>query len=84
MSLLARTTICLTYPKLPLIVARTGMSKTWCEDRIRITKDTGPRNLPLHGLAQKQIWCQLVALAGEITTWMGLLWSPDAEHDGGR
>lgn len=39
------------------------------EDRIRIAKDTGLRNLPLHDLAKNQIWCALVALACEITTW---------------
>src|SRR6185437_9270767 len=27
-----------------------------CEDRIRNAKDTGLRNLPLHGYAQNQIW----------------------------
>lgn len=41
-----------------------------CEDRIRIAKDTGLRNLPLHGFAQNQIWLALVALACELTAWM--------------
>ncbi len=36
-----------------------------CEDRIRNARDTGLRNLPLHGYAQNQIWCQIVALACE-------------------
>jgi len=48
-----------------------------CEDRIRIAKDTGLRNLPLHGFNQNRIWCQLVALATELTAWMGLLAHPD-------
>jgi hypothetical protein len=43
------------------------------EDRIRIAKDTGLMNLPLHDFAQNQIWCALVALAAEITAWMQLL-----------
>ena len=43
------------------------------EDRIRIAKDTGLTNLPLHGFAQNQIWCAIVALAAEITAWMQLL-----------
>lgn len=43
------------------------------EDRIRIAKDTGLRNLPLHDLDQNRIWCALVALACELTTWMQLL-----------
>jgi Transposase DDE domain group 1 len=30
-----------------------------CEDRIRGAKDTGLRNLPLHGFNQNQIWCEL-------------------------
>jgi hypothetical protein len=44
-----------------------------CEDRIRCAKDTGLRNLPLHGFAQNQIWCELVAMACELTAWMQLL-----------
>jgi hypothetical protein len=48
-----------------------------CEDRIRCAKDTGLRNLPLHGFAQNQIWCELVALASELTAWMQMLALPD-------
>ena len=33
----------------------------------------GLRNLPLTSFAQNRIWCQIVALASEITAWMGLL-----------
>jgi hypothetical protein len=44
-----------------------------CEDRIRCAKDTGLRNLPLHGFAQNQLWCEIAALAGELTTWMQML-----------
>ena len=44
-----------------------------CEDRIRAAKDTGLRNLPLHGFDQNQIWCELVAMACELTTWMQML-----------
>jgi Transposase DDE domain group 1 len=33
-----------------------------CEDRIRIAKDTGLTNLPLHDLDQNRIWC--AGLAG--------------------
>jgi hypothetical protein len=44
-----------------------------CEDRIRNAKDTGLRNLPLHGYAQNQIWCQIVALACELIAWTQLL-----------
>ena len=44
-----------------------------CEDRIRLAKDTGLTNLPLHGFAQNQIWCAIVALACELTAWMQLL-----------
>lgn len=50
-----------------------------CEDRIRTAKDTGLRNLPLHGFDQNRIWCQIVALASEITAWMGLLAHPAHE-----
>lgn len=41
--------------------------------RIRIAKDTGLTNLPLHGYAQNQIWCAIIALAVDLTAWMQLL-----------
>ena len=44
-----------------------------CEDRIRIAKDTGLTNLPLHSFAQNQIWCAITALAVDLTAWMQLL-----------
>lgn len=44
-----------------------------CEDRIRIAKDTGLNNLPLHGFDQNQIWLQIVALASELQAWTGIL-----------
>jgi DDE family transposase len=44
-----------------------------CEDRIRCAKDTGLRNLPLHGYAQNQIWSEIVALACELLAWMAML-----------
>jgi hypothetical protein len=44
-----------------------------CEDRIRCAKQTGLRNLPLHGYAQNQIWCQIAALACELIAWTQLL-----------
>jgi hypothetical protein len=47
-----------------------------CEDRIRCAKDTGLRNLPLHGYAQNQIWCEIVALACELLSWMQMLALP--------
>lgn len=50
-----------------------------CEDRIRNAKDTGLRNLPLHGFDQNRIWSAIVALAIEITAWSGLLAHPQHE-----
>jgi Transposase DDE domain group 1 len=44
-----------------------------CEDRIRAAKDTGLRNLPLHGYDQNRIWCELVAMACELTAWVQML-----------
>ncbi|MBC7632039.1 IS1380 family transposase [Aeromicrobium sp.] len=44
-----------------------------CEDRIRISKDTGLRAFPLFDFAQNEIWCAIVALAVEITAWMQML-----------
>jgi hypothetical protein len=44
-----------------------------CEDRIRNAKDTGLRNLPLHGFAQNQVWCELVAMACELLAWTAML-----------
>jgi hypothetical protein len=43
------------------------------EDRIRVAKDTGLLNLPLHGLDQNRIWCTIVALAYEVTAWAQML-----------
>jgi hypothetical protein len=44
-----------------------------CEDRIRCAKDTGLRNLPLHGFTQNQIWTEIVALACELLAWTQML-----------
>ena len=44
-----------------------------CEDRIRCAKDTGLRNLPLHGFDQNKLWCELVAMASELLAWMQML-----------
>jgi len=44
-----------------------------CEDRIRVSKDTGLMNLPLFGFDQNRIWCAIVALAVEVTAWMQML-----------
>jgi len=44
-----------------------------CEDRIRCAKDTGLRNLPLHGFGQNQLWCELAAMASELLAWTQLL-----------
>ena len=43
------------------------------EDRIRAAKDTGLRNLPLHGLDQNRIWQAVIALACDITAWTQML-----------
>lgn len=44
-----------------------------CEDRIRVCKDSGLSNLPLHDFAQNQIWLAVVVLAVELTAWMQAL-----------
>jgi hypothetical protein len=44
-----------------------------CEDRIRAAKDTGLHNLPLHGYAQNQIWCEIAPLACELIAWTQML-----------
>jgi len=43
------------------------------EDRIRCTKDSGLANLPLHDFTSNQIWCAIVALAGDLVAWMQTL-----------
>jgi hypothetical protein len=43
------------------------------EDRIRCAKDSGLTNLPLHDFASNQIWCAVVALAGDLVAWMQTL-----------
>ena len=53
-----------------------------CEDRIRVAKDTGLTNLPLHDFTQNQIWCAIVALAVELTAWLQMLTL--AGHDARR
>ena len=47
------------------------------EDRIRIAKDTGLANLPLHGFDQNRIWLVIVQLALDLTAWTQLI----ALHD---
>lgn len=54
-----------------------------CEDRIRIAKDSGLRNLPLHGFDQNRIWYALVMLATDLTAWTQLLTIP-SEHPARR
>ena len=44
-----------------------------CEDRIRVAKDTGLRNFPLHGFDQNRIWHAMVMLACELTAWLQML-----------
>ena len=43
------------------------------EDRIRVLKDSGLRNLPLHDFTQNQIWLETVLLAGDLLTWTATL-----------
>ena len=43
------------------------------EDRIRGLKDSGLRNLPLHDLAQNQIWLETVLLAADLLAWTATL-----------
>jgi hypothetical protein len=54
------------------------------EDRIRAAKDIGLTNLPLHAMAQNRIWCAIVALACEITSWAQMLASPSTRPGGGN
>ena len=44
-----------------------------CEDRIRISKDTGLANLPLAAFASNEVWVHLVMLAVELTAWAQML-----------
>lgn len=43
------------------------------EDRIRIAKDTGLRNLPLKGFAANRIWIAIVQLAADLLAWAAQL-----------
>ncbi len=54
-----------------------------CEDRIRIAKGSGRRNLPLKGFDQNRMWCALVMLVGDLTAWTQLL-AVIAEHPARR
>jgi Transposase DDE domain group 1 len=61
---------------LPLLEVR-HRQRARAEDRIRNLKDTGLRNLPLHGFAQNQIWLEIIALAADLIVWTQTL----AFHD---
>ncbi len=51
-----------------------GLSKVpSAPSRRHNAKETGLRNLPLHGFGQNQTWCELVAMASELTAWMAML-----------
>lgn len=65
----ATNTACGQLPDLELRHRRRARA----EDRIRICKDTGLANLPLHGFDANQIWCALVMLAAELTAWAQML-----------
>ncbi|MGC2978047.1 IS1380 family transposase [Brevibacterium sp. FAM 25378] len=54
-------------------------SRARCEDRIRIAKDTGLANFPLKGFDQNRIWLAIIALAGDLQAWSGLLAFADDE-----
>jgi hypothetical protein len=43
------------------------------EDRIRATRATDLRNLPLHGTAQDHIWPEIVQIALDLLAWMPML-----------
>ncbi|MCX4511201.1 IS1380 family transposase [Streptomyces sp. NBC_01619] len=43
------------------------------EDRIRAARATGLTNLPLHQVAQNQIWLEIVQLALDLLAWMPML-----------
>jgi hypothetical protein len=55
-----------------------------CEDRIRLAKDTGLRNLPLHDFDQNRIWLAIVAPACELTCGCRKLVSPGQMRRGCR
>ena len=50
-----------------------------CEDRIRLAKDTGLTNLPLHDFDQNRIWCAIVMLACDLIAWMQMLAYPASD-----
>ena len=43
------------------------------EDRIRALKDSGLANLPLHDVAENQVWLELVQLAADLLAWTATL-----------
>ena len=57
-------------------------------------KDTGLRHLPFHGLAQNQIWLEIIALAADLLVWVGIprrwpgttsppaVWNPNVSGSG--
>lgn len=43
------------------------------EDRIRVARSTGLRNLPLHETAQNTVWLEIVQIALDLLAWMPVL-----------
>src|SRR5262245_44024049 len=43
------------------------------EDRIRAARATGLRKLPLHAMAQNQIWLEIMQIAFDLLAWMPML-----------
>lgn len=61
---------------LPILELR-HRQRARAEDRIRNLKDTGLRNLPLHGFDQNRIWLEIITLAADLIIWTQTL----AWHD---
>ena len=68
------------HPRRPAAELITGLVQATSHNRptdpwrrIRCAKDCGLRNLPLHGYAQNQIWCEITAMACELLAWLQML-----------
>lgn len=49
------------------------------EDRIRVAKDTGLGRMPSRDFAINTVWCQVAAIAADLTCWLQLLALHDAD-----
>jgi len=73
-----------------LVAVGRGVTYTRAAQRARVAAGRDPllhaglTNLPLHGFTANQIWCEIVALAADLTAWLQLLGCTDPDDQTAR